>query len=82
MPSTGRFLDAIAADDSQLHDWDRQAIRDGMRVLLQLGQSATLAYDAQHGLTDEEVLEQARANQQGDEGSARRTAQSAAGGEP
>ena len=47
LPSAGTFLDALARDDSQLHPEDRQAIRDGMRVLLQLGQSAMLAYDAQ-----------------------------------
>ncbi len=42
----GRALDALVHPSSDLSERDRQAIRDGMRALLHLGEQAMLAHGA------------------------------------
>jgi transcriptional regulator with XRE-family HTH domain len=44
--TVGRALDALVHPDSDLDERSRQAIRDGMRALLHLGEQAMLAEDA------------------------------------
>lgn len=44
--TVGRALDALVHPSSDLSERDRQAIRDGMRALLHLGEQAMIAHAA------------------------------------